>query len=51
VEGSCEHGNELSGSIECWGTLEWLRNWRLLKKDSAPWSQFGTLCASIGPRL
>jgi hypothetical protein len=22
VEGSCEHGNELSGSIKCWEVLE-----------------------------
>jgi hypothetical protein len=22
VEGSCEHGNELSGSIKCWELLE-----------------------------
>jgi hypothetical protein len=35
VEGSCEHGND---SIKCWEILEWLRNWRLLKKDSTPWS-------------
>jgi hypothetical protein len=33
VEGSCEHGNEPSGSIKCWEVLE--QNWRLLKKDSA----------------
>jgi hypothetical protein len=38
VEGSCEHGNEHSCSIKCWEIVEWLRNWRLLKKDSAPWS-------------
>jgi predicted deacylase len=37
VEGSCEHGNELSGSIKCWEILEWLSDWQLLKKDSAPW--------------
>jgi hypothetical protein len=24
VEGSCEHGNEPSGSIKCWEVLEWL---------------------------
>jgi hypothetical protein len=35
VEGSCEHGNEPSGSINCWEVLEWLHNWRLLKKGSA----------------
>jgi hypothetical protein len=33
---SCEHGNELSSSIKCWEVLEWLHNWRLLKKVSAP---------------
>jgi hypothetical protein len=33
----CEHGNEPSGSIKCWEILERLQNWRLLKKDSAPW--------------
>jgi hypothetical protein len=37
VEGSCEHGNEPSGSIKCWEFLEWLHNWQLLKKGSAPW--------------
>jgi hypothetical protein len=31
VEGSCEHGNETSGSIKCWEVLEWLHNWQLLK--------------------
>jgi hypothetical protein len=36
--GSCEHGNEPSGSIKCWEVLEWLSDWRLLKKDSAPWN-------------
>jgi hypothetical protein len=36
VEGSCERGNELSGSIKRWEVLEWLHNWQLLKKDSAP---------------
>jgi hypothetical protein len=36
VGGSCEHGNEPSGSINVWEVLEWLHNWRLLKKGSAP---------------
>jgi hypothetical protein len=36
LEGSCEHGDEPSGSIKCWEVLEWLHNWWLLKKDSAP---------------
>jgi hypothetical protein len=26
LEGSCEHGNELSVSIKCWVVLEWLHN-------------------------
>jgi hypothetical protein len=34
-EVSCEHNNEPSGSIRCWEVLEWLHNWRLLKKGSA----------------
>jgi hypothetical protein len=37
VEGSCEHGNGPSGSIKRWEVLEWLHNWRLLKKGSASW--------------
>jgi hypothetical protein len=40
VEGSCEHGNEPSGSIECWEVLECLSDSRLPKKDSAPCSYF-----------
>jgi hypothetical protein len=35
VKGSCEHGNEPSGSVKCWEVLEWLRHWQLLKKISA----------------
>jgi hypothetical protein len=35
-EGSCEHGNVPSGYIKCREVLEWLHNWRLLKKDLAP---------------
>jgi hypothetical protein len=36
VESSSEHGSEPSGSIKCWEILEYLHNWLLLKKDSAP---------------
>jgi hypothetical protein len=36
VKGSCEGGNEPSGSIKRWEVLEWLHNWHLLKKASAP---------------
>jgi hypothetical protein len=39
VEGSCQHGNELSGSVKCWEVLEQLSDWWLLKKGSAPWSE------------
>jgi hypothetical protein len=34
----CEHGNEPSVSVNCWEILDYLHNWRLLKKVSAPWS-------------
>jgi hypothetical protein len=37
VDGSCEHGNEPSGSIK-WEILKQLHIWRLLKKVSSPWS-------------
>jgi hypothetical protein len=36
VEGSCEHCNELSVSVKCWEFLEYLHNWGLLQKGSAP---------------
>jgi hypothetical protein len=34
--GISERDNEPSGSIERWEILEWLHNWQLLKKGSAP---------------
>jgi hypothetical protein len=36
VEGSCERGDEHSGSLKCWEVPELLRNWQILKKGSAP---------------
>jgi hypothetical protein len=27
VEGSCEHGDEPSGSFKCWEVREWLHKW------------------------
>jgi hypothetical protein len=42
VEGSCEHGNEPSGSIKCWEFLEWLHSWHLHKGGSAPWVSFSS---------
>jgi hypothetical protein len=37
--GYCEHGHETSGFIKYWEIFEWLSDWQLLKKVSAPWSQ------------
>jgi hypothetical protein len=36
MEGTYEHGIEPSGCIKFWKLLEWLHNWQLLKKGSAP---------------
>jgi hypothetical protein len=36
--GTCEYGNEPSGSIKDGEFLDYLSNYNLLKKDSAPWS-------------
>jgi hypothetical protein len=36
VEGSCEHEIEPLGSVKCCEAFEWLHNWRLQKKGSAP---------------
>jgi hypothetical protein len=38
VEGFFKHGNELSGFVKYWEILEYLNDWRLLKKGSVPWS-------------
>ena len=37
--GTCESGNEHSGSIKCGEFLDWLGTGLLLKKDSSPWSE------------
>jgi hypothetical protein len=34
MEGFCEDGNELSGSIKCWGVLEQPVKMLLLREDS-----------------
>jgi hypothetical protein len=39
VAGTCECGNEHSGSIKCGEFLDWLKTSYLLKKDSAAWSK------------
>jgi hypothetical protein len=36
MEGSCEHGNEPSGSIKCWYVVESLSNW-WIPKDLVRW--------------
>jgi hypothetical protein len=46
VEGSCERGNEPSGSIKRWEVLEWLHNLQLLKKGSAPRVSEGDLIST-----
>jgi hypothetical protein len=45
VEGSREHGNELQRYIKYYEILEYLSDWRLLKKDSVPWSSLLYLIA------
>jgi hypothetical protein len=37
-DGSCEHGNEPSVSVKGWEFLDLLSEYKLLKKDSGPWS-------------
>jgi hypothetical protein len=46
VAGSCKHGNEPFGSINDWEFLDWLSDYQLLKKDSAPWSWLVRLIAT-----
>jgi hypothetical protein len=36
VAGSCEHGNESSGSTKCEEFIDLLRNYLFFKKDCAP---------------
>jgi hypothetical protein len=43
MTGSCEHGNQPSGSIICGEFLNSLRNERLIRKDSALWSRLEAL--------
>jgi hypothetical protein len=38
VASLCEHGNELSGSMRGGESLDWLSDYQLPNKDSAPWS-------------
>jgi hypothetical protein len=45
VAGSCEHGNEPSGSAKCGEFPDYLRNCQLVKKESAAWIKL--LCRII----
>ena len=47
VAGSCECGNEPSGSIKCGEFVDWLRTSQLVRKDSAPWSQLVSQLVSL----
>ena len=38
---ACKCGNEPSGSVKCWEFIDQLQTGWLLKKDSAPWSEYG----------
>jgi hypothetical protein len=40
VAGSCEHGNESSGTMEGRECLDLLSDNQFLKKDFGPWSYF-----------
>jgi hypothetical protein len=40
VAGTCECGNEPSGSIKCGEFLDYLRTGYLFKKDPAAWSKY-----------
>jgi hypothetical protein len=44
MAGTCECGNEPSGSIKFGEYLDWLRTGWLLKKDSAPWIKQVSVC-------
>ena len=39
VAGTCECGNEPSGSIKCEEFIDYLKTGQLLKKDPAAWSK------------
>ena len=40
VAGTCDCGNDPSGSIKCGEFLDQLRTGQLLKKNYAPWSKY-----------
>ena len=40
VADACECGNEPKGSVKCGEFLDQLQTSQVLKKDSAPWSEY-----------
>jgi hypothetical protein len=48
VGGSCEHGNEPSGSIEGGEFIDWLNDCWFFKEDSTPWGWLVSQNKSIG---
>jgi hypothetical protein len=47
--GTCECGNDPSGSIESGEFLDWLRTGYLLKQDCAVWSEYFSVGGMILP--
>ena len=47
MAGTCECGNAPSGYIECGEFRDWLRTGRLVRKDSAPWSELPVEVVSL----
>jgi len=47
VAGTCECGNELSGSLKCREFLDLVRAFWLLRKDSAPCTEFVSYLVSM----
>ena len=37
MSGSCKHGDESSVSMKSMEFLDWVKNYELLKRESAPW--------------
>ena len=51
VEGTCECGNEPSGSIKYGEFLDQLKTGQLLKKDCAPWNEYKRMPAVTRRKL
>jgi hypothetical protein len=51
MAGSCEYGNELSGSIKVQKFFELVNDYQLLKEDSFRWSYFSYFVPSVLTRM